>query len=178
MNILLIITGSISAYKSVSLANMIRQNGDNVKVVLTKSALQFIPKLSFSSQGIETYIDEDEWNNPNNVLHIELSQWCDICLIAPLTANTLGKIVNGIADNLATCCLIALNKNKQIIIAPAMNTNMYENVVVQNNFKKIIEYFPTIKIVEPATKLLACGVEGKGALANLSDILNTIGTKK
>ena len=59
-----------------------------------------------------------------------------------------------------------------------MNTNMYENVVVQNNFKKIIEYFPTIKIVEPATKLLACGVEGKGALANLSDILNTIGTKK
>lgn len=171
-NILLIVTGSISAYKAVSLANLIRKE-NNVKVVLTKSALNFIPKITFSSQGIETFVDEDEWNNPNNVLHIELSQWCDICLVAPLTANTLGKYVNGIADNLATCCLIALNKSKKVILAPAMNTNMYDNVVVQKNLELTKTYF-NATIVEPTTKLLACGVEGKGALAKLNDILLSI----
>lgn len=173
-NILLIVTGSISAYKAVSLANLIRKE-NNVKVVLTKSALNFIPKITFSSQGIETFVDEDEWINPENVLHIELSKWCDICLIAPLTANTLGKIVNGMADNLATCSVIALEKTKKLIVAPAMNTYMYENEFVQDNFNRLTRVLgDRVKIVEPTSKMLACGVEGNGALANLSDIVKAI----
>ena len=173
--ILLIVTGSISAYKSVSLANMLRKEGYEVKVILTKAALHVIPKLTFSSQGIKTYIDEDEWINPENVLHIELSKWCDICLIAPLTANTLGKIVNGMADNLATCSVIALEKTKKLIVAPAMNTYMYENEFVQDNFNRLTRVLgDKVKIVAPTSKMLACGVEGNGALANLSDIVKAI----
>lgn len=171
-NILLIVTGSISAYKSVSLANLIKKK-HNVKIVLTKSAQKFIPKITFSSQGLECYVDEDEWTDTENVLHIELSSWCDICLVAPLTANTLGKYVNGIADNLATCCLIALHKDKQVILAPAMNTNMYYNVVVQNNLESTKTHFNTT-IVSPTSKLLACGVYGQGALADIQTIFEIL----
>lgn len=169
--ILLIVTGSISAYKSVSLANLLRKNKHEVKVVLTESAMKFIPKITFSSQGIETFTDENEWQNVNNVLHIELTQWADILLVAPMTANTLAKFYYGLADNLATCCFVALPKEKQIVICPAMNTNMLENNITQRNLKGLLEINSNISVVESVSKTLACGVTGNGALANLEDIV-------
>ena len=172
-NILLIVTGSISAYKAISLANILRKRKYNIKVVLTGSVLNFINKITFSSQWIECYTDADEWNDINNVLHIELSKWCDICLVAPLTANTLGKISNGIADNLASCCIIALEEHKKLVLAPAMNTYMLQNKIVQSNFTKIQEYLKPI-IIEPEVKMLACGVQGKGALADIETIADVI----
>lgn len=168
--ILLIVTGSISAYKSISIANTLRKNGNEVKVVLTKSALNFAPKIVFSSQGHPTFVDEDEWVNVTNVLHIELTQWCDEILVAPMSANTLAKFSNGISDNLATCCLLALPKDKRIVLCPAMNTHMLENNLTKRNLKNLLEINDKIEIVESVVKTLACGVTGNGALASIEEI--------
>jgi len=170
--ILLIVTGSISAYKAPSIANALRTEGNEVKIVLTNSALKFITKLSFSAQGFETYTDEDDWNS-NRVLHIDLQQWADKVLIAPCSANTLAKISNGLADNLATNILRAQPKQKPLYIALAMNTEMYLKEITKRQILNIGEDF-NVYFIEPQSKVLACGDEGIGALANISEILITI----
>ena len=167
--ILLIVTGSISAYKSPSIANALRSEGNEVIVVLTKSALKFITKLSFSSQGFETYTDEDDWNS-DRVLHIDLQKWADKVLIAPCSANTLAKISNGLADNLATNILRAQVKSKPLYIALAMNTEMYLKPITKKQTLEIEENF-NVFLIEPQSKVLACGDEGIGALAKISEIV-------
>ncbi len=167
--ILLIVTGSISAYKAPSIANALRAEGNEVKVVLTNSALKFITKLSFSAQGFETYTDEDDWNS-ERVLHIDLQQWADKVIIAPCSANTLAKIANGLANNLATNILRAQNKNKPLFISLAMNTNMYNNEITIKHKLTVKEYF-NVLFIEPETKMLACGDVGIGALPNIKEIV-------
>ncbi len=172
MNILLIVTGSISAYKAPSIANGLKTSGHNIKVVLTKSALKFITKLSFSAQGHKTYTDEDDWEY-EGVLHIDLKDWADTVLVAPCTANTLAKISNGIADNLATNVLRANEGNN--IFALAMNADMYIHYITKHQIK-ILENTSNF-FIEPRTKKLACGVEGIGALASTKTIIEFINTK-
>jgi phosphopantothenoylcysteine synthetase/decarboxylase len=178
-NILLCVSGSISAYKTPSLANKLKNEGYNVKVVLTTSAEKFITKLSFSAQGFETFIDNDEWNS-SNVLHIELLKWADSIVISPISANTLAKIANGIADNLLTSIIRAFNYNdKNIYLVPAMNTDMYNHKIINKHFHLIAEFKEEtstshIVIVEPITKNLACGVTGIGAMAEIDTIVETI----
>lgn len=181
-NILLCVTGSISAYKTPSIANALKKNGYDVKVVLTNSSLKFIGKMSFTGQGYDTYVDSDE-DKENNVLHIELIQWADEVLIAPLSAETLMKIAHGSADNLLTSILRAFpfNSDKKLFVAPAMNTDMYLHPVTDENLNKIKSFFQNDKnfsIIEPVEKKLACGVTGIGALASIKDIIETINNKK
>ncbi len=133
---------------------------------MTKSATRFITPLTFEAiSGQKVLYDESEsWATDNN--HIDITKWADIFVIAPATVNTINKLSNGIADNLLTQSLIAYNGTK--LIAPAANTAMYKNTITQNSLKmlKLLNY----EVVEPISKLLACGDEGEGALAEVSEI--------
>lgn len=169
MNILILVTGSISAYKAVDIANALRYKEHNVKVVCSKAALQFIPKLTFTGQRFECYTDEDEWNcSVSGVLHINLAKWADLLLVAPATSNTIGKFVNGITDNLVLSIMRAYSKT--IYIAPAMNTQMYNNSEV---FLDKLKCFNTI-VIPTQEKLLACGDYGLGGLADKNEIIDIL----
>lgn len=165
--VLLIVTGSIAAYKAVDIANSLRGQGHSVKVVLTEAAKRFIPVITFKGQGFETYTDEDEWAWAQpGVLHIELARnWADTVLVAPATANTLAKMRTGLTDNLATSCLRAFTG--RVVVAPAMNTGMYENSA------EIISALAErgVQFVNPVAKRLACGEIGNGGLAPTTDIV-------
>lgn len=169
MNILILVTGSISAYKAVDIANSLRYKEHEVKIVCSKAALQFIPKLTFTGQRYECYTDEDEWDSSvNGVLHINLAKWADILLVAPATSNTIGKFVNGITDNLVLSIMRAYAGT--IYIAPAMNTQMYHNSKV---FLDKLKDFNTV-VLPTQEKLLACGDYGIGALADKNLIIDII----
>ena len=169
MKILLIVTGSISAYKSPSIANGLRNTSNEVKVILTKSALKFITKLSFSCQGFETYTDEDDWKG-ERVLHIDLQKWAEKILIAPCSANTLAKIANGFADNLASNSLRATPKQKKVLISLSMNTEMYNHDITFAHKCKV-KKFLNAEFIEPQIKTLACGDKGIGALSDTKKII-------
>jgi len=170
--ILIGITAGIASYKICSLVRMFIKNGDQVKVVMTDSATKFVSPLVFQSlSGNVVYKDMFEPVKENAVDHLNLADWCDVFILAPATANTIGKIVSGIADNLLTTVIMALPKEKPVIIAPAMNTNMWENVVVQKNIETI-KTFKNYHIIDPGTGLLAEGKEGKGILADIGEIFD------
>ena len=121
--ILLVICGGISAYKSLDLIRLLKKNGSSVKTILTKSAEKFVTPLSVVSLSQEKiYTDIFDYNNEAEMDHISLSRWADIVLIVPATANTIAKLSNGIADDLATTVVLA--SNKKIFLAPAMNVTM------------------------------------------------------
>lgn len=169
MNILILVTGSISAYKAVDIANALRYKEHEVKIVCSKSALQFIPKLTFTGQRFECYTDEDEWDSSEcGVLHINLAKWANLLLVAPATSNTIGKFVNGITDNLVLSIMRAYAG--VIYIAPAMNTQMYHNSKI---FLDKLKDFNTV-LLPTEEKLLACGDYGIGGLANKDLIIKTI----
>lgn len=169
MNILILVTGSISAYKAVDIANALRYKEHDVKIVCSKAALTFIPKLTFTGQRFECYTDEDEWNSSvNGVLHIDLAKWADLLLVAPATSNTIGKFVNGITDNLVLSIMRAYSR--VIYIAPAMNTQMYHNSKVF--LDKLTDFNAVLLPTEE--KLLACGDYGIGGLANKNVIIEAI----
>lgn len=169
MNILILVTGSISAYKAVDIANSLRYKGHEVKIACTQAALKFIPKVTFTGQRYECYTDEDEWDSSvSGVLHINLAKWADILLVAPATSNTIGKFVNGITDNLVLSVMRAYART--IYIAPAMNTQMYHNSKI---FLDKLSDFNTV-LLPTAEKLLACGDYGIGALADKEIIIDAI----
>ena len=163
------ITGSISAYKGPSIANALRKNGFEVKIILTEAAKKFIGILAFSGQGYEVYEDSSE-DSYTGVLHVDLAK-ADYLLIAPASANTIAKVAGGFCDNLLTSCAKVFDPGK-IILAPAMNTNMYLNPITQDNLKYLENY--GVGIINPVTKILACGVEGTGALASSSTICKVL----
>ncbi len=164
-NILIGITSSIASYKIYELIRLYRKNGYNVKVVATKNALNFVSPLV-----IETLSNNkcyyDEFAPRENVEHIELCRWADILVVAPISANTISKIAAGIADNLLTSIACAyIGSKKPILIAPAMNDNMWNNPIVQKNLETL--HSLNIKVVEPAEGFLACGTSAKGRLAEI-----------
>ena len=133
--ILLIICGGISAYKSLDLIRLLKKNGSSVKTILTKSAEKFVTPLSIVSLSQEKiYTDIFDYNNEAEMDHISLSRWADIVLIVPATANTIAKLSNGIADDLATTVVLA--SNKKIFLAPAMNVRMWEHISNKHNVQK------------------------------------------
>lgn len=166
--ILIGITGGIAAYKMHELIRKFKKNGANVKVVCTPNAMNFVTKLTLQnlSQN-EVYIQEFDVKNWKPE-HISLSDEADIMVIAPATANTISKIAQGIADNLLTS--IACAFSKKMIIAPAMNCNMWNNQAVQENIAKLKAR--GIEILEPESGFLACGYLGKGRLCNINKIFN------
>jgi phosphopantothenoylcysteine decarboxylase/phosphopantothenate--cysteine ligase len=164
--VLIGITGGIAAYKICSLIRLYKKARANVRVVVTPSALNFITKLTLQTLADnEVYVENFEVDNYKPG-HISLADESDIFVIAPATANTISKIANGICDNLLTS--IACAFKKPIIIAPAMNTGMWENNFVQDNIKKLESngYY----ILNPESGFLACGTNGKGRMIEVEDI--------
>lgn len=169
-HILIGITGGIAAYKICSLIRDFKKSGAEVKIICTPNALNFVTKLTLQNLS-QNEVYEGEFTPQNwKPEHISLSDWADIMLIAPATANTIGKIAQGIADNLLTSVACAFSK--KMIIAPAMNCNMWQNESVQKNLKTLqargIEYLP------PEEGFLACGYNGKGRLCSLKKIYNAV----
>ncbi len=165
-NILIGVTGSIAIYKSLELIRLFVKAQATVRVVMTESAKKFITPLTFEAlTRNEVLSDTDEsWASDKN--HIDIGKWADVFVIAPATANTVNKLNHGVADNLLL--QTALAYRKPVILAPAANTNMIEHNATKASLKmlKLLNYH----IVEPETKLLACGDEGAGALADVEDI--------
>ncbi|MCR6590862.1 bifunctional phosphopantothenoylcysteine decarboxylase/phosphopantothenate synthase [Campylobacter insulaenigrae] len=167
--VLLAISGSIAFYKAYELISLFKKEEFRVKVLLSKGVLNFASKMSFEVLADEVLCEENEsWNNFNN--HIAFSKDCDVVVFAPASINSINKFSQGIADNLFIQTLIAVDKSKSFIIAPAANTNMYLHFSVQKSLKLLKEngYI----IIDPIVKTLACKDEGIGALAEIKDIFN------
>lgn len=171
-NILLGITGSIAAYKAADVANILTKNGYSVHVIMTKSATEFITPLTLQTlTKNKVYTNQFEAYVPSEVEHISLAKKADLFLVAPATADFLAKAVAGIADDMLTTVLLAV-RNIPILIAPAMNTAMYENPITQRNIKTLSEL--GFQFIEPRKARLACGDLGKGALADTDVIIEAV----
>ena len=177
--ILIGITGSIAAYKIASLVSLLIKRKADVHVIMTNNATKFISPLTFETlTGNKVHTDTFDLSPDQSIHHITLNKNCDLFLIAPATANIIGKIVHGIADDMLTSTFIAYNGKK--MVAPAMNCIMFENQINQDNLKLCQKY--GIKVIEPAEGRLACGDTGKGKLPEpeflLNEIIYEIGYKK
>ena len=171
-NILLCVTGSIAAYKAAEIANILTKGGYNVETILTKSGEEFITPLTFRTlTKNRVYGNMFQEYEPDKIEHISIAKKTDLCLIAPATANVIGKLAGGIADDMLTTVVMAL-KNVPVYICPAMNTNMYENPIVQRNIR-LLEH-TGYHFIEPKEGHLACGDLGKGALADIDFIVQTV----
>jgi phosphopantothenoylcysteine decarboxylase/phosphopantothenate--cysteine ligase len=184
--ILLCVCGGIAIYKSVDLASRLKKEGAIVKTVMTQSAMEFITPLTFRAITHET-VSYKLFNAEAPIEHISLADWADLIVIAPATANIIGKIANGIADDLLTTVVMAATCPK--LIVPAMNVNMWENPIVQGNIKKLVggghiaspmelaEWGGVgggYHILQPDSGTLACGSEGKGRMPEPEEIIYAI----
>lgn len=169
--ILLGVTGGIAAYKAAALASALVKQHAYVEVVMTKNATQFITPLTFEQlTGNRTIIDTFDRNYVHQVEHISLAERTDLVIIAPATANVCAKIAHGLADDMLTTTVLACKCPK--LIAPAMNTNMYENPVTQDNLHLLRKY--GWEVIPPVSGRLACGAVGTGKLPEPEDILQYI----
>ena len=170
-NILLGVTGGIAVYKIANLASMLKKQGANVKVIMTENACQFITPMTFETLTAQkVYTDTFDRNFEFKVDHIELGKWADVFLIAPATANVIGKLANGIADDMLTTTALAMRC--PILVSPAMNTAMFENKVVKHNIMKLRTY--GMDIIMPASGHLACGDTGAGKMPEPEMLLEYI----
>lgn len=169
--ILLGISGGIAAYKTPELVRLLIKGGAEVKVVVTANALHFVSLLSLETvSGHEVYQDVFQPVTARSTSHISLADWADVLLVAPATANILGKFAHGIADDALSTLFMAFNKN--VFIAPAMNTKMYHHFAMQNNMDFLQKN--GICFIEPDTGMLACGYEGKGRMADPEKIVEAL----
>ena len=169
--ILLIICGGISAYKSLELIRLLKKSGAEIKTILTESGKQFVTPLSITSLSQEkVYEDLFSIENETEMDHISLSRWCDIILVAPITANTISKLSNGNAEDLASTVILA--SNKDILICPAMNVRMWEHPSTKNNLEKLKQF--GYKIIGPEIGDMACGEYGEGKMTEPNVILQYI----
>lgn len=158
-NIALYVTGGIAVYKVVDLMRGFIKQGANVRVAMTESATQFVSPLTFQILSThEVHIDTFDERNPEIVAHVNISDWADVSVVAPATANSIAKIAHGIGDNFVTSALLATRT--PIFIVPAMNTDMYENPATQANIETLKSR--NVQFVEPDIGFLAEGYEGKG----------------
>lgn len=165
------VTGSIAAYKIANLASMLVKLHADVNVIMTKNATNFINPITFETlTSNKCLVDTFDRNFQFNVEHVALAKRADIFMVAPASANVIGKIANGIADDMLTTTIMACKAPKYI--APAMNTNMFENEIVQDNLKKLQKY--GYEIITPAIGYLACGDTGSGKLPSEETLLSYI----
>jgi len=172
-NILLGVTGSIAAYKSVYLLRLLKKEGCNIKVLLTKSALDFITPLTFSTlSNNKVYIDfvqeenfEKKWNN-----HVELAEWADYFIISPATSSTISKLVNGNSDNILLATFLSFSKT--VFFAPSMDLEMYKSPSTSANIKTLIER--GCICIEPGEGFLASGMQGKGRVEEPENIVEIL----
>ncbi len=165
--VILGVTGGIAAYKAPEILRKIIYDGGDVNTVMTKNAAKFITPLTFHAlSGKPVLTDMFEASPDRQINHIHLAESADLIIVAPATANVLGKVANGIADDLLTTLIMAATA--PVLFAPAMNLNMYANRIVQDNIKKLQKY--GYYIIEPEYGKLATGIEGKGRLADTGKI--------
>lgn len=171
VNIVLGVTGGIAAYKAVDVVSRLKKLGANVDVIMTKSATKFVTPLTFQSLS-QNFVTVDMFAEPKKweVEHISLAQKADIFLVAPATANIIGKVANGIADDMLTTTIMATRA--KVIFAPAMNTNMYRNPIFKENMEKLKNL--GYEFIKPASGRLACGDYGEGKMAEPADIVEYI----
>lgn len=169
--ILLGVTGGIAAYKACDLTSKLTQQGADVRVIMTESATKFVSPLTFQALSRnDVYTDTFDEKDSRRIAHIDLADWADLILIAPATANVIGKIAQGIGDDMLSTTLLAARADTYI--APAMNVHMYAHPAVEENMKKLEEW--GYHFIEPGAGYLACGYVGKGRLEEPLTIINTI----
>jgi phosphopantothenoylcysteine decarboxylase len=215
-NVLLGVTGSVAALRTPALYEELTRGGHAVKVVATKAALYFFDPARIgpadpSHPGRNPAVlilDEDEWPGRENgqryrrddeVLHIELRRWADVLVIAPLDANTLAKLANGLCDNCLTCVCRAWDPTRPVVLAPAMNTLMWQHPLTVRHLRQLAEdaggggaplylsqddlvgwinvHCPRLRIIAPQSKRLACGDVGMGAMADLDQIVAAVASQ-
>lgn len=165
------VAGSIAAYKAVDLASKLHQAGAEVTTILTQSGARFVTPLSFESiTGLKAYLDEDLWGADGHIIHVGLGQTSDLLLIAPASANTIGKLANGIADNLLT--VTALAARCPVVLAPAMDLGMYGHPANQHNVEVLKSR--GVQFIGPAEGHLASGLEGLGRFVEPLDIVSQV----
>jgi phosphopantothenoylcysteine decarboxylase len=208
-NVLLGVTGSVAAILTPSLFEALRQAGHQVKVVATQAALYFFDPATLAGTAGQrnrdvVILDEDEWperdagrrwQRGDLVLHIELRRWASVLVISPLDAHTLGKLAVGLCDNCLTCVWRAWDRTRPVVVAPAMNTAMWEHPATLRHLRQVaadlgtepppslalpetLEWInthtPLLRVVPPITKRLACDDVGMGAMAGVSEIVSTV----
>lgn len=170
-NIVLGVTGGIAAYKACALTSKLTQAGANVQIIMTENASKFVTPLTFQALSRNpVYTDTFEERRPEKIAHIDLADWADLVVIAPATANVLAKLANGIADDMLTTTMLATKA--AVYIAPAMNVNMYNHPVVQENMRTLYDW--GYHFIEPSAGYLACGWIGKGRLEEPESIIQAI----
>ncbi len=176
MKVLLGVTGGIAAYKACDLVRRLREGGHDVQVVMTEAAQRFVTPMTFevlSARPVGTSL----WAGADpSIEHIRLARWPDVIAVAPATANTIGRLAHGLAEDLLSTVVLASRADVPVVIAPAMNTAMWENPLVRRNVEALaaVDGGRRYRFVEPAEKTLACGESGLGALAEEARILQAI----
>lgn len=169
--ILVCVTGGIAVYKAVALVSKLSQAGADVKVVMTKSAMEFVTPLTFQAMSRnDVFFDTFDEKDSRVIAHIDLADWADLVIVAPATANVIGKVANGISDDMVTTVLMATTTD--VWFAPAMNVNMYENKAVIRNIESL--HKDGYRFIEPSDGFLACGYVGKGRLEEPEKIVKLV----
>lgn len=165
------VTGGIAVYKALDIISALKKKDIDVRVIMTESATKFVNPITFQSLSNNAVaVDTFQEIKVHEIQHISLAQRADLMLIAPATANIIGKVANGIADDMLSTTIMACKS--KVIFAPAMNTNMYDNRIVQDNIEKLKGY--GYGFIEPGSGRLACGDIGVGKLADVSDIVERV----
>lgn len=170
-NVVLGVSGGIAVYKALEITSLLIKKNININVIMTENATKFVTPLSFQSLS-QNAVTCDTFQEPKvwEIQHISLAEKADVLLVAPATANIIGKVANGIADDMLSTTIMATKA--KVIFAPAMNTNMYENPIVQDNIRKLKSF--GYEFVEPAEGRLACGSIGKGKLEKPEIIVDRV----
>ena len=172
-NILVGVTGGIAAYKSAGIVSLLKKKGYNVKVVMTENATKIIGPLTLETLSRNRiYVDMWDSNPHYEVEHISLADWTDMVLIAPATYNIIGKVANGIADDMLTTILSAVSVRKPVFFALAMNVNMYENPILKENIDKLKSF--GYRFINAEEGLLACNYSAKGRMSEPENIVDEI----
>ncbi len=171
MHLLLAVSGGIAAYKACEIASLAVRAGHRVRVVMTPNATRFVTPLTFRALSGHPVMDDTFREPPDEGIdHVAWARWASVAVVAPATANVLGKLACGIADDAATTMLLALPREVPVVLAPAMNTEMWRNPVVERNLGWLAD-LGRFHVVEPVEKRLACGDVGVGAMADPTDVL-------
>jgi phosphopantothenoylcysteine decarboxylase/phosphopantothenate--cysteine ligase len=173
-NVLLGVCGGISSYKTCELVRRLTKDGFSVKVIMTEASTKFVTPLVFRNLSKNpVYIDMFSAQDCENTQHISLAQWAQVCVVAPASANTLSKIANGICDNLLTTVVCALPQKTKVVLAAAMNENMWKNPIIQDNIEKLKKLKKYV-MLNPKKGELACGIYGEGRMVEPIDIFKYI----
>lgn len=170
------VSGGIAAYKAADVVSQLVKASVEIRVAMTRNATRFVAPLTFASLSGHAVLVDDLADVDPSIPHVSWARWADLVVIAPTTANTLARLAHGFADDALTSLVLALEPGRPVLLAPAMNTRMWENPLVQANLDalKAVDGGRRFAVVDPVAKRLACGEEGLGALAAPERIVEAV----